>query len=484
VTVPTQQEKTLKTLRRHLALAAPNLSRSGRRQSRRIEGQLQSNTSARCFSEVTIALPSTGEEHRSRLRTVIKAITSLQRDEQRGDYRLRLIVFGPESTDTKTRVLGDRSSPSSVVRWIMEQLTAGTETPTAPVRLSKPDREGLFIVMFEQAPTPLPQALRGQLDQHPQRQTLWMSLDKDCFTPGPPPNLAPEDPQTLSDEAKVVGYSERGLVNSLLCFMRQNPSHLRRFLECCDWDPASPNRRPLPDGDALLNALESGTASITYIVETSFAQFGDPDLIIVINSPERRWRFFVEAKVIPYDKSAKENHTGPSPGMQQKGFNSSINGQLSLKYRLARALAVYRKEEGRLQEPDSLFEAAKGDLLDPSGNRSNPKGAPRHLEKAANLKLLVERHLIQPRQSPEDFLRDTWFIALTHEEDDNHPNPIPLSKALDKNPVYFEHESPTLSSIAWSHTGWSSWAKLREQMPSLKSNDDFAAVWEIVTFPP
>ena len=370
------------------------------------------------------------------------------------------------------------------MRWIMEQPAAGTKPSTAPVRLSKADREGLFIVIFEQAPTPLPKALRDQIDRHPRRQTLWMSLDKDCFTPGPPPKLAPEAAQTLSDEANVVGYSERGLVNSLVYLMRQDPSHLLRFLECCDWDPASPNHHPLPDGDALLGALNGGTASITYIVETSFAQFGDPDLIIVINSPERRWRFFVEAKVISYDKSAKENQTGPSPGMQQAGFNSSINGQLSLKYRLARALAVYPSSQGRLQEPDTLFEAAKRDLLDPSGSRSNPKGTPRHLEKAANLKLLVERHLIQPRQSPEDFLRDTWFIALTHEEDDKHPNPIPGSRARDKNPVYFEHESPKLSGIAWHHTGWSSWAKLRDQMPSLKSNDDFKAVWEIVTFPP
>jgi hypothetical protein len=47
-----------------------------------------------------------------------------------------------------------------------------------------------------------------------------------------------------------------------------------------------------------------------------------------------RQLLFVEAKAGPYIFSARSN----SVGMQEPGFNSAINGQLSLKYRLACAL--------------------------------------------------------------------------------------------------------------------------------------------------
>jgi len=294
----------------------------------------------------------------------------------------------------------------------------------------------------------------------------------------------PSGPMT-GRPSEVVGYSERGLVNALVGFMRRDSKRLECFLRCCEWNGSRGENEELFDGDELLKAFKTGVAKVTYIVETSFAHFGDPDLIIVIHTADRRWRFFVEAKVVAYLKNAKSN----AQGMRQEGYNSAINGQLSLKYRLARALAVYSESDARLQEPDSLFDAAKRELHDPSQTKDKPKGRPRRLEKEANLKLLVEEHLMKKgkqgdvKQSPEEFLKDTWFVALTH-EGKGQANPVPTDSQDDKSPLYFKSESPVLADTAWKHTGWSSWARLQEKLAGLEKDPDFSAVWKIVSYPP
>jgi hypothetical protein len=82
---------------------------------------------------------------------------------------------------------------------------------------------------------------------------------------------------------------------------------------------------------------------VVYLIEPGFSKFGQPDLVLVckIKDGSKRW-VFIEAKAIPYNASAMSNKNG----MKQNGYNSSINGQLSLNYRLA--LALERYSEGTI----------------------------------------------------------------------------------------------------------------------------------------
>jgi hypothetical protein len=63
-------------------------------------------------------------------------------------------------------------------------------------------------------------------------------------------------------------------------------------------------------------------------------QFGNPDLILACRTGTEATTHvvLVEAKVVPYLGSAMSN---ADDTMKANGFNSSINGQLALRHRLA-----------------------------------------------------------------------------------------------------------------------------------------------------
>lgn len=114
--------------------------------------------------------------------------------------------------------------------------------------------------------------------------------------------------------------------------------------------------------------------NVDVIVEVGLHQFGDPDLIFICTDRDRTHRYIIlEAKIVPYETSAKSN----SDGMVY-GYNSSINGQLALKYRFVQALSQWTGKERRIEEPAELFEAYQKTLNDPN------KG-PRRLAKSLSI---------------------------------------------------------------------------------------------------
>jgi hypothetical protein len=95
---------------------------------------------------------------------------------------------------------------------------------------------------------------------------------------------------------------------------------------------------------------------IHVIVEADFGRkygFGWPDAVVIVETPtEEKLILFIEAKAGLYQDSAL-----PLAKYKAKGFNSSINGQLSLRYRLAQALKSPQKYGHSLVEPKSLAHA-------------------------------------------------------------------------------------------------------------------------------
>ena len=143
-------------------------------------------------------------------------------------------------------------------------------------------------------------------------------------------------------------YGERGIVNGLVLDIKDD----------------------LELGKAVINSILwcghlntdwiSNIQDIKYFVEPGFSKFGQPDLIIICTLYDYTKRYLIiEAKATPYAGSAMSN----TKGMGQKGYNSSINGQLSLDYRLALTLDDY-KGEGILQESESVFNRYQEELGD------------------------------------------------------------------------------------------------------------------------
>jgi hypothetical protein len=128
---------------------------------------------------------------------------------------------------------------------------------------------------------------------------------------------------------EIEWYGERGIVNALVTdFVGRGEAEavagVRSLLEGVQW------------AGGATPAWVRGVSAVTFFVEPGMGQFGNPDLILVcstdVGAPP--YIVIVEAKVVPYLESAMSN----TDSMSEQGYNSSINGQLTLRYRLAQAL--------------------------------------------------------------------------------------------------------------------------------------------------
>jgi hypothetical protein len=196
--------------------------------------------------------------------------------------------------------------------------------------------------------------------------------------------------------AHVAWYGERGVINALVTKLAAPPGSLAaacNFLQTISW-----SRGNVPDWIA-------GRKEVTYIVEMGLAQFGSPDLILVAMFESDKPRVvFVEGKVCGYAKSAMPNN----PGMAAEKFDSSINGQIALKYRFSQALQCWDGQRTRIVEPESLWLAYKRSPMD--GGLDDPAERPRRVQKPAVLALLEKHSLFQ---LPADHFH---FVALTSDD--------------------------------------------------------------------
>lgn len=225
-----------------------------------------------------------------------------------------------------------------------------------------------------------------------------------------------------AESASIVWYGERGIINALVVALQAQGTHgWSKLLRAMQWAHG--------EAHAWLDQLERVVA----LVEVGFSQFGDPDLILILHGKDWRRVVFVEAKVVPYESSAMSNREG----MRQKGFNSSINGQLALRYRLAHALEGAGRGTS-LIEPAKLHRAYVHNLGDPAWY-------PRHLQKPEVLRILRDHGLLGLK------LLDFYFVALTWD-----------AKPFYDRDVEDENKRPRLLRLdgecAWdemrSHLGW------------------------------
>lgn len=122
----------------------------------------------------------------------------------------------------------------------------------------------------------------------------------------------------------IVYYGERGVVNSIIADMGKTLDKHKAFLEAIR----------LTDGKKLDWASDI-TEPLTYIVEISLAEFGDPDLIVVAKANNKKYVLFIEAKLRAYDDESVAVQGGESnPHIDSYDrLASKVNVQLSLKYR-------------------------------------------------------------------------------------------------------------------------------------------------------
>ena len=250
-----------------------------------------------------------------------------------------------------------------------------------------------------------------------------------------------EDTQTRRKTTSIIWYGERGILNALVFALEMESTktvdRTRSLLKAIQWaDHKTPS---------WIESVED----VNIIVEVGLADFGNPDLIFVLVSRDgTRRALFVEAKVGPYINSALSNQNG----MTQKYFNSSINGQLSLRYRFAHALARWNGKSDEIGEPTALFHAYQ---KPPGIGLGDKRNAHRHLLKRSVLDILREAGLASLP------MEQCYFVALTWDEKPFFDEENVINKKNDLLPLLLDEEGCRIWDKKRSSFGWLGYEGLR-----------------------
>ncbi|MDB4671142.1 hypothetical protein OAF34_03315 [Pirellulaceae bacterium] len=188
--------------------------------------------------------------------------------------------------------------------------------------------------------------------------------------------------------SRIRWYGERGVVNALITQIAASGTEAGiAFLKCIQWGVG----RPKPWLDQITD--------IEYIVEIGLARFGDPDLIMVCTTTsasgeKRRCAFFIEAKVTTFQDS------------YEKGGPSSINRQLTLKYRFATALQHWPADGRAIEESDEQHAAYYPSDEDAPVVENSP--IPRHIAKRTVLSICRSAKLHEVEFEDIHFVAWTW----------------------------------------------------------------------------
>jgi len=189
---------------------------------------------------------------------------------------------------------------------------------------------------------------------------------------------------------EILGYSERGLINSLCYELKYLPDNLRLL-------------------NNLLSLVSFPYRTVNFqiseakiLVEQSFSDFGDADLVLLVNNVKSKQVIFIEAKVKTYQRAywnIFEEFEEFKKGIEKDKINSSnLFIQLYHKVRLVKALQI-----------GGLKQLQNGVQFPRCSSKSHRKvGDNKVVLKAVN-KLM-------------DYYNETLFIALLPENDSNLRN--------------------------------------------------------------
>jgi len=218
-------------------------------------------------------------------------------------------------------------------------------------------------------------------------------------------------------------WGERGLVATFFMDLCQlsDLAAVKDFLEMAQYSESPAKNAGVPE-------------QFTCIIEPDFGNkgFGHPDAILGINHSDRHIVIILEAKRTVYEKACR-----PVSCRGQKGFNSTLNGQLELDFCLAMALSQYKDGSTKLIEPGWVL------------------NTPYNEDRKGNLRYVKNPNVLRQLAAPlsgKDLSQYYYLIITTDMEN-------PLTTASENLlPQVF---TPELSGISMSFRNV--WAEYRKQ---------------------
>lgn len=140
---------------------------------------------------------------------------------------------------------------------------------------------------------------------------------------------------------KITGYSERGVINSFFYELKYFNTDEKTRLNLLS-EFISMIKFPFSEPQ---NIRLNNISKAEILIEQSFSDFGDADVLILVDSGEDNYAFFIEAKVKTYSRNEwlladeyKEFLSSLQPAQQiirnKKNANSNLFTQLYFKQRL------------------------------------------------------------------------------------------------------------------------------------------------------
>lgn len=242
-----------------------------------------------------------------------------------------------------------------------------------------------------------------------------------------------------SDQRRIENqfymWGERGLVATFLLdlCLQSSPIAMLRFVEEIE----------LADGEPI----EFCPRQMWCMVEPDFGNrgFGHPDAVIVLeNAPQDKIVVLFEAKRGTYYAAMKSRG--------EEGFNSSINGQLELNYRLTLALSVFSPKDKVLEETSWISDTRYETLR----KLKNPNVIEKVVKPISGLGLSSYYHVI-----------------LTNDR----TNPL-MSGSSILPELYDEYNNNRWDDLK-SRFGWINYESLRNIAENSVEDGQFLATWDI-----
>jgi len=233
-------------------------------------------------------------------------------------------------------------------------------------------------------------------------------------------------------------WGERGLVATLLLDLAElcDEESLKDFI----------NQIEL----ANQKTMDFSPINLKCIVEPDFGRvgFGNPDgVIVLMDNQKNKLVILLEAKRTSYNKASMDSNL-----REEEGYNSKINGQLELNYRLTTALATFNKQSICLEEPDWIL---KTPYYHEKGNEK--------IKKRRLLKKNVLNNVVRNIGGLD--IKSYYHLVVTHEKSN------PLLSNVNLPEIY---SSLNYSQNIWeeykSNFGWINYDKINDFMQNFKQS--------------
>lgn len=211
----------------------------------------------------------------------------------------------------------------------------------------------------------------------------------------------------------VLGYSERGIFNSIVFYLRENPEKMQEFMKTLEIESVY--------SDCI-------NYKFTFLVEQSFSDFGTSDLVLIAENHKNNSKIviFIEGKIKTEQGNfslEKQFEKIINCTVKFDGISSNIFVQLYYKYLLSSIISINQISTKSLNIND-IFKKNNNQERQLGSNKIVKEA----VEKISNVTNVFYVAILPENIPSVDF--QTKFTELNNTIFENEPMPMPITNII------------------------------------------------------